>query len=168
MKILSSIQSGQVNCVIALKLDRLFRNVVDALTTTETWNKKGISLHIVDMGGQSIDTSSAMGKMFMTMMAGFAEFERGLISERTSAALQHKKRNNNIYGKVPFGKKQVDKKLIDDISEMNAIDDIISMRMAGKSLLQITKNLNNRNFGRIFYPSTIQCILKTNNLTIKN
>ena len=42
------------------------------------------------MGGQAINSKSAMGKMFLTMMAGFAELERNVIAERTSVALQHK------------------------------------------------------------------------------
>lgn len=58
--------------VIALKLDRLFRDAEDALHQTKAWDKAGITLHLVDMGGQSLNTSSAMGRMMLTMMAGFA------------------------------------------------------------------------------------------------
>jgi len=59
--------------VVALKLDRLFRDAVDALNQTREWDKKGISCHLVDMGGLAIDTSSAMGRLFLTMLAGMAE-----------------------------------------------------------------------------------------------
>ena len=55
------------------------------------------------MGGQAIDTSSAMGRMFLTMAAGFAELERNLISERTKTALQHKRKNGHLVGAVPYG-----------------------------------------------------------------
>lgn len=41
--------------VIALKLDRLFRNAADALTLTRQWDKTGIALHLVDVGGQAIN-----------------------------------------------------------------------------------------------------------------
>src|SRR5438105_10121311 len=38
------------------------------------------------MGGQSVNTGSSMGKMLITMLAGFAGFERNMIAERTTAA----------------------------------------------------------------------------------
>ena len=82
--------------VIALKLDRLFRDAADALNQTRQWDKDKIALHLIDVGGQSINTSSAMGRMFITMMAGFAELERNLISERTTTALQHKKSHGEV------------------------------------------------------------------------
>ena len=90
-KLVEMVKNGTVQHVVALKLDRLFRSSVDALSVTSEWDKNGIALHLVDMGGQSINTASAMGRMMLTMMAGFAQFERDLISERTTAALQHKK-----------------------------------------------------------------------------
>ena len=38
-------------------------------------HKTGIALHLVDVGGETINTAAAMGRMFPTMMAGFAELE---------------------------------------------------------------------------------------------
>lgn len=76
---------------MALKLDRLFRDAEDALHQTKAWDKAGIALHLVDMGGQTLNTATAMGRFFLNMMAGFAELERNLIAERTATALAHKK-----------------------------------------------------------------------------
>lgn len=83
------LSSGQVQHVAGVKLDRLFRDAADALQVTRAWDRAGVALHLVDMGGQTINTATAMGRMFLTLMAGFAELERNLISERTRAALQH-------------------------------------------------------------------------------
>ena len=55
-------------------LDRLFRDAEDALRQTKAWDKAGIALHLVDMGGSGMNTASAMGRMFLTLMA--AELER--------------------------------------------------------------------------------------------
>jgi DNA invertase Pin-like site-specific DNA recombinase len=66
--------------VVAVKLDRLFRNAADALNQTEQWDKAKCALHVIDMGGSAIDTTSAMGRMFFTMAAAFAEMERNLTS----------------------------------------------------------------------------------------
>ncbi len=42
-----------------LKLDRMFRNAGDCLTTVERWEKSGVSLHVADLGGNAIGTTSA-------------------------------------------------------------------------------------------------------------
>ena len=88
-RVLELLRSRKVAGIVALKLDRLFRNAADCLATVETWDRSGISLHLVDMGGQTVDTSGAMGKFFLTVMAGAAELERNQIRERTSMAMQH-------------------------------------------------------------------------------
>lgn len=89
--------------VVALKLDRLFRDAADALTVTRAWDAEGVAMHLVDMGGQTVNTASAMGRMFLTMMAAFAELERNLISERTRAALDHKRSKGETVSRAPRG-----------------------------------------------------------------
>jgi DNA invertase Pin-like site-specific DNA recombinase len=43
------------------------------------------------MGGTSMNTASALGRMFLTLMVGCAELERNLVAERTASVLAHKK-----------------------------------------------------------------------------
>lgn len=86
-RVVDLLKRKEIKHVVALKLDRLFRNAEDALRNTSTWERRGLSLHLVDLGGQSIDSGTAVGKMMLTMLAAFAEFERNLVSERTVAAL---------------------------------------------------------------------------------
>ena len=89
--------------VVALKLDRLFRDAVDALTVTRSWDAEGVALHLVDMGGQTLNTASAMGRLFLTMTAAFAELERNLIAERTRTALEHKRDKGETVSRAPRG-----------------------------------------------------------------
>jgi len=56
--------------IITTKLDRLFRDCEDALNMSRQWDRAGVALHVLDMGGQAIDTSTAIGRMFLTMTAG--------------------------------------------------------------------------------------------------
>jgi site-specific DNA recombinase len=44
-----------------------------------------------------------MGRMFVTLLAAFGEFERRVIGERTAMALQHKKLKGERIGNVPYG-----------------------------------------------------------------
>jgi len=102
-ELLRLIAEHQAGHVVALKLDRLFRDTADALTRTREWDKAGLALHLVDMGGQTLNTASAMGRMFLTMTAAFAELERNLISERTAAALRHKQERGEVVSRAPRG-----------------------------------------------------------------
>src|ERR1043166_6594105 len=128
--------------IVALKLDRLFRNAVDALAHVEEWEQAGISLHLVDMGGQSVNTGSSMGKMLITMLAGFAEFERNMIAERTSAALNYKKAHGEAYNHAPYGKDVEDGKLVENASERRVIARMAALREQGLSYAKIAETLN--------------------------
>jgi DNA invertase Pin-like site-specific DNA recombinase len=102
VELLAALKQGVAH-VVALKLDRLFRDAEDALRQTRAWDRAGVALHLVDMGGQSINTASAMGRMMLTMMAAFAELERNLIAERTTQALQHKRNHRQVFNHTPYG-----------------------------------------------------------------
>jgi site-specific DNA recombinase len=102
-QVLEAIRQG-VGHVVALKLDRLFRNTIDCLTVVKRWEQAGVTLHLIDHGGASIDTSSALGIMFLTMAAGFAEMERTLAAERTAFGLARKReKGEKTGGDVPYG-----------------------------------------------------------------
>jgi site-specific DNA recombinase len=128
--------------IVALKLDRLFRNAVDALSHVEEWEQAGIALHLVDMGGQSVNTGSSMGKMLITMLAGFAEFERNMIAERTTAALRHKRAHGEVYNHTPYGYKAFDGSLVPDPREQAIIARMASLRADGISYHGIADTLN--------------------------
>ena len=103
-RVLDTVRRGEAGAVIALKLDRLFRSAADCLDVVAGWDKGGVALHLVDLGGQSVDTSSAMGRFFLTMMAGVAELERNLGGERTAAVKAHKAGKGEYNGgAVPYG-----------------------------------------------------------------
>jgi DNA invertase Pin-like site-specific DNA recombinase len=157
------IEAGRVRHVVALKLDRLFRSAVDALRTTEDWDRKGVSVHLVDMGGQSLNTGSAMGRMMLTMLAGFAQFERDLTAERTVAALAHKRRNGEAYAPTPYGKVRVGDRLEVSAEEQGVIERIRAWRDRGLSLRSIVSRLNAEGVpakrGGAWHASTVGYIL---------
>ena len=70
--------------LVVAKLDRVGRSVVDVLQIFERVHQCGASIKVIDMG---IDTSTPAGKMMLTMLAAFAEFERAMISQRTKEGL---------------------------------------------------------------------------------
>lgn len=163
-RLLGLIRKGQCGHVVALKLDRLFRDAEDALHQTKAWDKAGVALHLVDMGGQTLNTATAMGRFFLNMMAGFAELERNLISERTGAALAHKKRHRQAYSPTPFGFDRVDDALIANESEREILGRIATLRKSGWSFAKIAEALNRWGVptkkGGKWYASTVWYLLQ--------
>lgn len=141
-ELVRALAQGKATHVVALKLDRLFRDAADALEQTRAWDRKGIALHLVDVGGQAINTGSAMGRMFLTMMAGFAELERNLIAERTAQALAHLKANRQAYSRTPFGFDRKGSRLVENAQELGTVARIRTLAQAGKSLRAIARLLN--------------------------
>lgn len=159
-------KKNKIQHVVALKLDRLFRDAEDALHQTKAWDKAGVDFHLVDMGGQSFNTASPMGRMMLTMMAGFAEMERGLIAERTEAALAHKKAHREAYAPTPMGFDREGNSLVVNEEEQRAVKFIREQREAGKSLRDIAGQLNDQGIptkkGGKWHASTIKYILNNN------
>jgi DNA invertase Pin-like site-specific DNA recombinase len=149
--------------IVAIRLDRLFRDAHDALGVTKAWDKAGIALHLIDLGGQSVNTASAMGRMMLTMMAGFAEMERSLIAERTKAALAHKKAHREVYSRTPLGYADQDGRLVPVDEEQLVVAEIKQMRDAKMTYRAIASDLNERGIigkrGGQFYASTIRGIV---------
>lgn len=162
-KLAELVATGQVKHVVSLKLDRLFRNSIDALTTTQTWDKKGVALHLTDMGGSSLSTNSAMGRMMFAMMSAYAEFERNLTAERTTQALAHKKLNSQAYSPTPYGKNRDGERLTDNMREQSIIRQMRELRENGSSLRGIAEHLNSNGIeskqGKQWYASSVGYIL---------
>ncbi len=145
-RLLSIIRSAKADAVVMLKLDRMFRNAGDCLTTVEQWERSGVALHVVDLGGNAIDTTSAAGRFMLVVLAGAAEMERNLTRERTRSAMAVKKSNGHRVGSVPYGYDLADDgtTLVPNESEQSVIADVRAWRSQGKKLQQIAGLLTER------------------------
>jgi site-specific DNA recombinase len=89
-----------VDAVIVSKLDRLTRSVRDLCALIELFEKRGVALISV---AESLDTSSAAGRLVITIMAAVSQWEREAIGERTRDALQHKRSQGERVGNIAYG-----------------------------------------------------------------
>lgn len=71
------IRRGDVVCVT--RLDRIARSTRDLLKIAETLEDKGVNLKVLE---QPVDTTSAAGKLFFTILGAFGEFEASIRAER--------------------------------------------------------------------------------------
>lgn len=120
-RLLTALDAGDAQAVVAVKLDRLFRDAVDCLSTVRDWNERGIALHLLDLGGSAFNSASALGRFFLTVMAGAAEMERNLISERTKIALAYKRSKGEWLGAAPFGYRLLNGALVPEPAEQELI-----------------------------------------------
>ena len=82
---LKAIQPG--NTLVLWKLDRLGRDLRHLVNTVEELRSRGMGLKVLTGAGAQIDTTTANGRLAFGIFAAFAEFERELIAERTTAGL---------------------------------------------------------------------------------
>lgn len=80
------------------KLDRLGRNAMDVLGLIEMLRKRQISVRVLNLG---IDTSGPGGKLFLLLLAGFAQFERDIIRERVISGLDTARSKGVRLGRRP-------------------------------------------------------------------
>lgn len=128
--------------LVVYSLSRLARSTKDAISIAERLDKSGADLVSLS---ESIDTTSAAGKMVFRMLAVLAEFERDLVSERTTTALSHlRSQGRRVSGKIPFGWDLTGENLVPNDEEQTALAIMIALRDEGLSLRQIAEELERR------------------------
>jgi site-specific DNA recombinase len=93
--LMKDVQSGEIDAVLVVRIDRIMRSVLNLLLVTETLTTYGTALRVHD---QPIDTSTSMGRFFLVVLAALAEYERELIRDRTSAGLVRAKKEGRKGG----------------------------------------------------------------------
>jgi len=142
-KMRETIYQERVGHVLALKMDRLFRDVQDCLGSVDELRGIGIDIHILDQDGGTLDTSTSMGRFFLTTIASLAELERGQISERTKIAMKHLKDNAKVFTGPIFGWDRQGGDIVPNWKEQDIIDYMRHRHYAqGWSGNKIAKQLN--------------------------
>src|SRR6476660_9424655 len=118
---IEAVESGRAAGLLAAKLDRVSRSVLDTASLMEQARTGGWELVTCDL---AIDTSSPAGEATASMMAVFSQLERRLISQRTREALAFKRGQGVRLGRPPTLPTQV-------------VQQIIEYRAAGDSLRRI-------------------------------
>ena len=95
--------------VITLELSRLGSSLKHMIEVVDKFKEKKIQLFIVN---QQIDTSSATGYMFFSIMTSIANYERELISERVKSGLENAKRKGVVLGRKTNLTPEVEEQII--------------------------------------------------------
>ena len=87
---------AKFDVVLAWDVSRLSRSLVELVTTLDELHACGIDLYLHQ---QAIDTTTPAGKAMFQMCGVFAEFERGILSERVKAGLNRAREEGRVLGR---------------------------------------------------------------------
>ena len=170
-RLIEDVKKGRIKNVLIYKLDRLTRSVKDLIYLIELFDKNNCTFNSQT---EKIDTSNAVGRMFVKIIGIFAEFERENLAERVTFGYEQKTKEGNytncngVFGYdyiVGKGKLKLNK------GEALYVKKIYNWYLEGESMLKIAKKLKDLNVptkrGGHWNQSTIYSIL-TNPLYIGN
>lgn len=104
-EVLAKLEAGDT--LVVTKLDRFARSTVDAINTVKALFERGVKVHVLNMG---LVEDTPTGRLILTIMSGFAEFERDMIVERTQEGKAIAKQRDDFREGRPnkFNKKQIE------------------------------------------------------------
>ena len=117
--------------VVITKLDRVFRNLLDAVTTINQWRRLGCKVKFLDM---NIDLGTPEGEAMFSMLATFAQYESSMIGARQKDIWAYMRKNGVAYGRTrPLGWIKKDRKFAPCEAERAVGSWVVDMRSAGLS-----------------------------------
>jgi putative DNA-invertase from lambdoid prophage Rac len=142
--LLAALAPGDI--ILTPKLDRMFRSALDALKVLGELRDTGVSLHMLDLGGDV--TGNGISKLVFTILSAVAEAERDRIRDRIrDVKADQKARRRYLGGSVPFGFRLGDQgELIEVLDQQAAIARMMAMRQAGASLRNIAEAMQAAGF----------------------
>jgi len=125
LKMMEDARKGKFDCIVVWKIDRFARSIQDFFYWIKELDRWEVRLIVYT---QNIDTDkqSPTGKLMMTILAAFAEFEREIIIERINASIAMRRAKG-----LPIGRTKIIGR-IDEMSELHKMG--MSYRNIGKKM----------------------------------
>lgn len=129
-KLLKALKEGDT--LVVTKLDRFARTTTDGINTIKSLFERGIKVHVLNMG---LIEDTPTGRLILSIMLAFAEFERDMIVERTQEGKQIAKQREDFREGRPkkYSKKQIEHALM--LLETHSYKQITEMTGISKSTL---------------------------------
>jgi DNA invertase Pin-like site-specific DNA recombinase len=126
-----------LDVVIFWRIDRLARSVRDFQHILDECEKAGTKLVSTDQG--AVDTTSAMGRAFVQIVAVFAELEAATTGERSRAMIAYKRQRQEWLGRVPTGWRRNGKGIEPDPKQAAILAKVAERYIAGESFHKLAR-----------------------------
>ena len=156
-RLMNDIKFGRINRIVAFKLDRVTRSIVDLEKLVSYLEENNCSL---ECACEEINTSNANGRFFVRMLTILAQLEIERCSERTIVGMNGALKEKHI-AYCPIGYKKVNKCLEIDEETAPIVQKIFAEYLDGKPSNQIAKELTENNvLNKVWHDTTIGKILE--------
>jgi site-specific DNA recombinase len=161
-RMLKGVKEEAFDCVLVYRLDRLTRSVTDLYELIKIFEKHDIKFKSAT---EIYDTTTATGRLFITLVASLAQWERENLGERVKFGMEQKAREGKwVINIPPLGYDKEGNDLIINESEAAVVCEIFNLYISGNNgLAKIASNLNKRGLkskaGKSFHDMTIKYIL---------
>lgn len=135
-KMMMDVALKKFDVLVVYKIDRLSRSILDFHKTMEVLNKNNIQF--VSMS-QQFDTTTAIGRLALTILVDFANFEREIDVERATDIYKQRRKIGIPYGRIPYGYRRKNKNIVKVPEEIEIVKNIYSLAMEGHSRFQLAK-----------------------------
>jgi DNA invertase Pin-like site-specific DNA recombinase len=153
---LVDLEAGAADVLVVAKLDRLARSVVGLSELLDLSQRSAWGLVLLD---SDVDTSTAGGRMVANVMGVVAQWEREVISERTTAAMAAAKARGQRLGRPV------------ELAHETRVE-ILRLRWSGHSLQAIADTMTEAGVptarGGRWHPSTVRAVLRSHELDYAN
>jgi DNA invertase Pin-like site-specific DNA recombinase len=140
--LLAEVRDGNIDIVVAYKIDRISRSLPDFYDFWRTLEKHGANFVSAT---QNFDTSTPMGMLMLNMLLSFAQFEREMTAERTFHKLAERaKRGKWNGGWVPIGYEydKTTQQLHPHANESDLVRDMYRLAVKYRNATEVAKILN--------------------------
>lgn len=160
--LMKHIEERQIHMILVYRLDRFTRSVTDLYQMLDAIDKHNCTFKSAT---EIYDTSSAMGRMFIGLVALLAQWERENMGERIEVALVERARQLKAIGVPPFGYKVENERYVIDQEREGHLRYAIDAVQCGTTVNALAVELNRLNVptpqsGTKWYPSTLRNILR--------
>ena len=141
-RLLRDIARGQIHVVVAYKLDRISRSLLDFANLMAGFEQQGVAFVSVT---QEFDSSMPVGRLTLNILSSFAQYEREIIRERTRDKMAASRRKGMYTGGIPPFGYRLDRaahKLVIDPTEADVVRGMYAEYLQRRSVTAVMQELN--------------------------
>ena len=102
-QLIDTVRKRQVDVVLVFHYDRLARSTIELITRVEEFHRLGVDFISYQ---QHVDTTTDLGKLYFTIMAGLAEYESAQIGRRVKAGMERAKAQGKRVSRPPLAEQR--------------------------------------------------------------